>query len=443
MRSISIFGLGYVGAVTAACLASRGHTVIGVDPNVFKLDRIAAGRSPIVERGLDEMIGEARRAGLISATSDAASAIQASDVSFISVGTPSERSGKLDLAYVRGVCAEIGKCLKNKKAFHWVVLRSTVLPGTTDGVVIPIIEEQSGKKNGRDFQVVFNPEFIRESTSVADFFNPPFTVIGSDDPKMAAPVREIYEFLPAPLYETTLRAAEMVKYSCNAFHALKVAFANELGTLCNSLEIPPKIVADIFKSDKTLNVSPAYLSPGFAFGGSCLPKDVRALVYRARELDLKLPLLESVLPSNTEHIERAAENILSLSKRKIGVIGLSFKSGTDDLRESAMVHLIKKLIAEGCDVRIWDENVSLGQLIGSNRHFIDSYIPHIGTLLREDVNNVIDHAEVVVLGSNVLPREKVLSLLSEQQVLIDVASLARPTTRSAGEALAVAASAPV
>jgi GDP-mannose 6-dehydrogenase len=436
MRSISVFGLGYVGAVTAACLASRGHKIIGVDPNLFKVERIASGRSPIVEKGLEEMIDKAKRAGLISATHNAASAIDASDLSFISVGTPSERTGKLDLSYVRSVCAEIGKCLKKKKTFHWIVLRSTVLPGTTDSLVIPTIETESGGKNGRDFQVIFNPEFVREGTAIADFFNPPFTIIGSDDPTLAAPVREVYDFLSAPLYETPLRAAEMVKYSCNTFHALKVAFANEVGTICNAFGVPPKLVADIFKSDKSLNVSPAYLTPGFAFGGSCLPKDVRALAYRARELDLKLPLLEAVLPSNTEHIERAAETVLSLGKRKVGVIGLSFKSGTDDLRESPMVHLIKKLIAEGCDVRIWDENVSLGQLIGSNRHFIDSYIPHIGTLLRDNVNNVIAHAEVLVVGSNVLPRDQIVSSLRNDQFLVDVANLALPVLKSKDTALA-------
>jgi len=258
---------------------------------------------------------------------------------------------------------------------------------------------------------------------VADFFNPPFTVIGTSDPAHIGPVRDLYSFLPARLYEISIPAAEMIKYSCNAFHALKVAFANEIGTICSSLGVDSKTVADIFKSDTRLNVSTAYLTPGFAFGGSCLPKDLRALTHRVRELDLRLPLLESILPSNSEHIERAAEAILSFSKRKIGVLGLSFKAGTDDLRESPMVHLVKRLIAEGCDVQIWDENVTLGQLIGSNRDFIESYIPHIGMLLRENLRNVLGHADVVVLGTNSVKPDEIRKRLHDDQYLIDLNNL--------------------
>lgn len=426
MNSISIFGMGYVGAVTAACFASRGHRVIGVDPNAMKVARIQEGMSPIVEAGIQDMISTARREGLISATQDSTAAIAESNISFISVGTPSQRNGKLDLTHVRNVCTDIGNALKTKKEFHWIVLRSTVLPGTTESVVVPALEAASGKKAGRDFLVCFNPEFLREGTATADFFNPPFTVIGTDDPVLAAPVRELYSFLSAALYETPIPAAEMIKYSCNVFHALKVAFANEMGTICSALEMDPKIVADIFKSDTRLNVSPVYLTPGFAFGGSCLPKDVRALTYRVKELDLKLPLLESILDSNSEHIERASDDILSLGKRKVGVLGLSFKPGTDDLRESPMVHLVKKLIAEGCDVQIWDQNVSLGRLIGSNRQFIEEYIPHIGTLLRDDFKTVIAHADVVVLATNAVSSNEILESLSDSQYVIDVAHLKRP-----------------
>jgi len=436
MKSISIFGLGYVGTVTAACLASRGHNIIGVDPNPLKVQRIGAGLSPIVEAGVQEMIGAARRGGLISATQNPAEAIAHSDISFISVGTPSQRNGKLDLSHIRKVCAEIGRALRSKNSFHWIVVRSTVLPGTTESVVIPAIEAASGLKAGRDFQVCFNPEFLREGTAVADFFNPPFTVVGVDDPMQAAPIRELYGFLPAHLYQIAIPAAEMIKYSCNAFHALKVAFANEIGTICNSMGVDSKTVADIFKSDTRLNVSPAYLTPGFAFGGSCLPKDLRALTHRIRELDLRLPLLESILPSNTEHIERAAETILSMSKRRIGVLGLSFKSGTDDLRESPMVHLVKKLIAEGCDVQIWDENVALGQLIGSNRDFIEAYIPHIGTLLRDNLRNVLAHADVVVLGTNSVSRDELTKRLHDDQCLIDLTSLTRPIQKEEAAVLA-------
>lgn len=429
MTSVSIFGLGYVGTVTAVCLASQGHKIIGVDLNPLKVQRIQDGMSPIVEKQVQELMDSASRDGLISATRNVSAAILNTDVSFISVGTPSQRNGKLDLTHVRNVCSDIGQALRIKKGFHWVVVRSTVLPGTTEKVVVPALEAASGKKAGRDFFVCFNPEFLREGTAVADFFAPPFTVIGSDDPAKTSPVRELYGSLRAPLYETPIPAAEMIKYSCNAFHAIKVAFANEMGTICNSLGVNPMIVADIFKSDTRLNISPVYLRPGFAFGGSCLPKDLRALTHQVRELDLKLPLLESVLPSNEHHIERAADMILSLGKRKIGVLGLSFKPGTDDLRESPLVLLVKKLIAEGHDVRIWDDNVSLGQMIGSNRQFIDEYIPHIGSLLCSEIADILSHAEVVVLGTSAVPREAVFADLRDEQYLVDVNSLSEPVLK--------------
>jgi GDP-mannose 6-dehydrogenase len=437
MKSISIFGLGYVGAVTAACFASRGYKVIGVDPNPLKVDRIQSGMSPIVENNVADLIAEAKRTGLISATTDATTAIAMSDISFISVGTPSQRNGKLDLSHIRHVCGDIGRALRQKDSFHWIVVRSTVLPGTTESVVVPAIEATSGKKAGRDFLVCFNPEFLREGTAVSDFFNPPFTVVGTDDSVLAAPVLELYNFLSARLFETQIQAAEMIKYSCNAFHAIKVAFANEIGSICNALGVDAKAVSDIFKSDTRLNVSTAYLSPGFAFGGSCLPKDLRALTYRVRELDLKLPLLESVLLSNSEHIDRAAETILAVGKRKIGVLGLSFKPGTDDLRESPMVHLVKKLIAEGCEIKIWDKNVSLGQLIGSNRQFINEYIPHIGTLLRDDIDDVVAQAEIVVKATNAITREELTAKLREGQCLIDVENVDYRMLKATAESVGV------
>jgi len=296
-------------------------------------------------------------------------------------------------------------------------------------VITPALETASGKKVGRDFLVCFNPEFLREGTAVADFFNPPFTVIGTDDPILAAPIHELYSFLSAQMWETSIQAAEMIKYSCNAFHALKVAFANEMGSISRAFGVDPKIVSDIFKSDTRLNISTAYLSPGFAFGGSCLPKDLKALTYRARELDLKLPLLESILPSNAEHVDRAAEAILALGMRKVGVLGLSFKPGTDDLRESSIVHLVKRLIAEGCQVQIWDKNVSLGQLIGSNRQFINDSIPHIGMLLRDDIQDVMAHAEVLVAATNALSPERLIAQLRDGQYLIDLSNLDRPVLK--------------
>ncbi len=423
MKSISIFGLGYVGAVTAACLASRGYKVIGVDPNPVKVDRIRQGSSPIIEAEMQSMIESAHHTGLLTATTDPSEAVSNSDISFISVGTPTYRNGKLDLSHIVTVSTDIGHALRKKDTFHWIVLRSTVLPGTTEEVVVPAIEAASGKKSGRDFVVCFNPEFLREGTAVKDFFNPPFTVIGSENTALISPVVELYSFLTAPIHQTPIRAAEMIKYSCNAFHALKIAFANEMGSVCSMSGIDAKLVFDIFKSDTHLNVSPAYLSPGFAFGGSCLPKDLRALTYRVRELDLKLPLLDSILPSNEEHIDRVASTILTSGKRKVGLLGLSFKPGTDDLRESPMVHLVKKLIAEGCQVRIWDRNVSLGQLIGSNRQFIHEYIPHIGALLQEDMHEVIDHAELVVLATNAVSCEALRAELRDDQSIIDVTNL--------------------
>jgi len=426
MPSISIFGLGYVGSVTAACLTHQGHRVIGVDLNPLKVNLLRSGRSPVLEMGLEDLISEGQRSSLLEATSDSKRAVLESDFSFISVGTPSLANGKLNLQSVQDVCREIGKSLRLKSSFHWIVLRSTVLPGTTDSVVIPILECASGKRAGMDFGVCFNPEFLREGSAISDFLQPPFTILGAAKGTHFGALRSLYSSVPGRTYETTTTTAEMVKYVCNAFHAMKVSFANETGTLCNRLGADVDMVVEIFTSDKKLNVSPAYLRPGFAFGGSCLPKDLRALTYRARELDLKLPLLESILPSNVEHIDRALEEILQTNKRKIGILGLSFKSGTDDLRDSPMVYLVKRLVGEGCQCRIWDRNVVLGQLIGSNRQFIENTIPHIGALLCDDLDDVLRSAEVILLGTRELEREDLLAQLQSEQVLIDLVGLQRP-----------------
>ncbi len=315
-RSVSIFGLGYVGAVTAACLAHKGHNILGVDVNASKVESLEAGKSPILEPKMEEMTAESAKACRLHATSDSKRAIAETEISFISVGTPSQRNGKLDLGGIEHVCKEIGEALKKKDAHHTVVLRSTILPGTTESVAMPILEKASGKKVGKDFAVCFVPEFLREGTAVSDFFEPPFTIIGAAAGCDAGPVRELFEWAKTPIYQTTPTTAEMVKYVCNAFHALKVGFVNEIGTICKELEVDTQAVTEIFTSDTQLNVSTAYLKPGFAFGGSCLPKDLRALTYRARELDLKLPLLESLLPSNNEHIERAVESVLRTGKEK-------------------------------------------------------------------------------------------------------------------------------
>lgn len=434
-RAISIFGLGYVGSVTAACLVSQGHRVVGVDSNRSKVETLDAGRSPILEPQLDELIVQGKKAGLLSATTDVHRAIAETDTSFISVGTPSLRNGKLDLSAIERVCEEIGEALAGKNGFHSVVVRSTVLPGTTASIITPILEQASGKTAGRDFGVCFNPEFLREGSAVADFLQPTMTVLGSDHPATLDAVRELYAWAPGKLFATTTANAEMVKYVCNAFHALKVAFANEIGTLCNALSVDPAKVTEIFVSDDKLNISKAYLKPGFAFGGSCLPKDLRALTYSAKEHDLRVPLLESIMPSNVEHIERAVDTILSTEKKKIGILGLSFKPGTDDLRESPMVHLVKRLLGEGCEVRIWDPNVALGQLIGSNRQFIQDAIPHIGSLLRADAGEVVGHADVIVATTKDIPPEAIGSI-DDHHVVINVATLQAPRQEQAVPAMA-------
>lgn len=420
---LSIFGLGYVGTVTAACMASLGHDVIGVDINTLKTDAFNAGRSPIVETRVDELVANASQAGRLRATSDAAMAIRESELSFVCVATPSLRNGKLDLTGLRQVCRQIGGALRHKSTSHTVVVRSTVLPGTADSVVIPTLEEASSKQAGREFVLCMNPEFMREGTAVLDFFNPPFTVIGSLNGEHAGSLRELYSFAPGEIFETSFVTAEMVKYVCNAFHALKISFANEIGTMCQHLGADPEEVIEIFKRDTKLNVSKAYLTPGFAFGGSCLPKDLRALTYRAKELDLHLPLLESILPSNAEHVERAVQVVLGTGKRKIAVLGLSFKAGTDDLRESPSVQLIKRLLGEGCQIQVWDEKVSLGRLVGSNRQFIEAMIPHIGSLLSDDMQRVIATADIVLIGTEAVEKEQIASLLRPDQTLIDLMRL--------------------
>jgi GDP-mannose 6-dehydrogenase len=430
-RTVSVFGLGYVGSVTAACLAHLGHHVVGVDSNASKTESLESGRSPIIEKGLDDLIATARKESRLRATTDAAAAVLGAEISLICVGTPSQPNGKLDLAHIRNVCKEIGQALRQSTKFHWVVLRSTVLPGTTDTVVVTILEEASGKRAGVDFAVCYNPEFIREGSAVADFFEPPFTVLGASDKSHVAPLRDLYEGVNGRVFETSLAGAEMVKYSCNAFHAIKVGFANELGTLCKAFGVDTQAVSEIFVSDTRLNISPAYLSPGFAFGGSCLPKDLRALAYGAKELDIQIPLLTSILPSNAQHIERAVESVLRTKARKVGVLGLSFKAGTDDLRESPLVQLIKRLLGEGLEILIWDREVSLGKLIGSNRQYIQEVIPHIGSLLRPTLEEVIQTTDVVLIGTKAIDRETLQGLLRADQTVIDLVNL-NPSQRPQG-----------
>ena len=421
--SVSVFGMGYVGSVSAACFAHVGHKVIGVDVSPTKVEMMAAGRTPIVEARMAELVEGAHHAGLLHATTNPEEAVCNSDVSFICVGTPSMRSGKLDLGYVERVVHQIGEALRKKTSHHVIVLRSTVLPGTTDSLVIPALEKASGGQAGKDFTVCYNPEFMREGSAVADFLQPPYTVLGAQQKEHLSAVRELYKSVSAPLFETTIPVAEMVKYVCNAFHAVKIGFANEIGTLCKNLGVDTESVTKIYTSDTKLNVSPAYLSPGFAFGGSCLPKDLRALSHRAKELDVTLPLLDSILASNTLHIDRAVEAVLRTNKRKIAFLGLSFKPGTDDLRESPQVQMIKRLLGEGCQVRIWDRDVSLGRVTGSNRQYIEEVIPHIGSLLSSDLEPVVQSGEVVVIATKI-DKVHLAASLKHDQVVIDLVNLA-------------------
>jgi GDP-mannose 6-dehydrogenase len=424
-HSISVFGLGYVGTVTAACLAHKGHNVIGVDPSAGKVEAIRSGRSPIIEPRVAQLISEQHAAGRLRATADPEVAVLESEISFLCVGTPSLRNGKLDLGHIEPVCNQIGKILKKKKEFHLVVLRSTVLPGTAEGIVVPALEKASGKRLGEQFGVCVNPEFMREGTAVADFLEPAITILGSSDVTHIRRLREIYSWAPGRVFETSFRSAEMVKYVCNSWHAIKVAFANEFGTLAKQMGVDAESVVEIFTADTKLNISASYLKPGFAFGGSCLPKDLRALAYRAKELDLNLPLLESVMASNHQHLERAVEMVLATGKRNVAVLGLSFKSATDDLRESPQVQFVKRLLGEGCEIRIWDDNVSLGRLIGSNREYIEHAIPHIGSLLCSSVESALKGSEVVVVATRGLDREILNQHLIPGQRVIDLVNLER------------------
>ena len=421
--AISVFGLGYVGSVSAACFASMGHQVIGVDVNPAKVEMVEGGRSPIIEASMKELVAEGNRACRLHATTDSTVAVLESDISFVCVGTPSLRNGKLDLSHIEKVAREIAAALKQKKSAHTFVLRSTVLPGTVESIVLPVLEQVSGRRAGTDFTVVYNPEFMREGSAVADFLQPPYTILGAQDLSHLAPLRELYQQTPGKVFETSIAVAEMVKYLSNAFHAVKVVFANEVGTLCKHLNVDAQAVTEIFTSDARLNISPAYLSPGFAFGGSCLPKDVRALMYKAKELDLKLPMLESLLPSNSEHVERAVEAVMRTGKRKIAQLGLSFKAGTDDLRESPQVQLVKRLLGEGYEVRVWDQDVSLGRLAGSNRQYIEEVIPHIGSLLSSDLKDVVGWGEVVIVGNKSVKKDELSSYLRTDQIVIDLVNL--------------------
>lgn len=422
---ITVLGLGYVGCVSAACLAREGHAVIGVDVNPQKVNVVGSGRSPIVEPGLDEIMAEAVAAGKLTATLNSEEAIRSSDVSMICVGTPSNSNGSLDLSYVEKVCRDIGKALAGKPDYHVVVVRSTVLPGTVRELVIPILEQHSGKQAGTHFGVAMNPEFLREGSAIGDYYDPGLILVGELDQRSGDVVERVYEAVDARCVRESLETAEVVKYANNAFHAVKVAFANEIGNFCKAHGVDGREVMHFLCQDHRLNISPAYLKPGFAFGGSCLPKDLRALLYRAQERNVDCLVLSAVLPSNEAQIQRAFKLVEKTGLKKVGILGLSFKAGTDDVRESPMIPLIKTLIERGYRVRVFDEQIELTNLIGSNRAFLEREIPHVASVICSSLGEVLGESEVVVVANASSTFCEVPRLIREGQVLIDLVGIDR------------------
>jgi len=395
---ISVFGLGYVGCVSAACLARLGNEVVGVDVNPHKVDLIRSGQSTIVEEEIGQIVKSAVCSGVLTATGSAVEAIAGTEISLVCVGTPSRDNGSLDLSYIDSACRSIGAGLALKEDYHVVVIRSTMLPGSTRSTAIPALEASSGKKAGRDFGVCVNPEFLREGSSVRDFFQPPYTLIGCDDSKPADLLEKMYSSVEAETTKVPIETAEMIKYASNSFHAVKICFANEIGRLCKSLGVDGNQLMEIFTKDNKLNISKAYLRPGFAFGGSCLPKDVRALNHFAKVSDVEVPLLNSLLLSNQAHLDQALRVITKGGRRNIGVVGLSFKPGTDDLRESPLVILVEHLIGRGFPVKVYDANVQLSRIFGANKQYIEKEIPHIEKLMVASLHELVDFAKVLVLG---------------------------------------------
>lgn len=419
--NIVIFGLGYVGTVSAGCLARQGHKVMGVDPNQTKVGLINAGQSPIIEKEMEEIIRKEVDAGRLQATTDAKAAMQEAEISFVCVGTPSKSNGDLDLSHVRRVSRQIGTLLKDLDHFHTVVIRSTMLPGSMRTIVIPALEENSGKRAGREFGVCFNPEFLREGTAVDDYYHPPKTVVGASDEKSFEMLKRLYQEIDPAMITADIEVAEMVKYTDNVWHALKISFANEIGAICKEMGIDSHKVMNIFCEDKKLNISSAYLKPGFAFGGSCLPKDVRALIYKAKTLDVEIPVISHVLQSNERQIERGLKAIVAQDNSRIGILGFSFKAATDDLRESPMVEVIERLLGKGYDLKIYDRNVNLASLMGANRDYILNKIPHISRLMMNNINGVLDHAQTIVIGNRDPEFQAALNgNLKEKQVIIDL-----------------------
>ena len=417
---VSVLGLGYVGAVCTGCLAQRGHTVIGVDVSQVKIDLINEGKSPIVETGLEELLSAGVENGLVKGTTDFYQAVRDTDMSMICVGTPSKSNGDLDLDYIKAVCRDLARAIKDKNDYHLVVVRSTVLPGTVKGLVMPILEEVSGLKAGKDFGIAMNPEFLRESTAIKDYDFPPMTVIGEFDKKSGDLLVELYEELGAPIIRKSIEVSEMIKYTCNVWHAAKVSFANEIGNISKAIGIDGREVMDVVCQDDKLNISKYYMKPGFAFGGSCLPKDVRALTYRASQLDVDHHMLASIMDSNASQVQKAFNIVSSFGSRRVAMLGLSFKAGTDDLRESPLVELAEMLIGKGYNLGVYDRNVEYARVHGANKEYINSKIPHVSSLLTADIHGLIDSSDVIVLGNNDEFFETILAQLPEGKKVVDL-----------------------
>ena len=417
---VSVFGIGYVGAVSAACLARDGHDLVAVDNSQAKVDIINAGESPVVEKGLAALVRQAVRAERLRATTDAAAAVAETSLSLVCVGTPSLPNGSLDLSQIRRVCGEIGRAIARKPGFHTVVIRSTMLPGSMSGVVVPTLEASSGRKLGKDIGIAIYPEFLREGSAIRDYDEAKTVVIGADDERSLAPLRNLIGKAAERAIALNTATAEMVKYTNNAWHATKITFANEIGAICKQLGIDSHQVMAALCADTRLNISSAYLRPGFAFGGSCLPKDLRALMYKAKNLDLQCPMLGSLLPSNEEQVRRAFDMVQAAGNRGVGLIGLAFKNGTDDLRESPAVELAERLFGKGYDIRIFDRNVSYARLMGANLAFIQSRIPHLACLLRDELQDVVEHGETLVLAHSDLGEGYSLPALSAGRRVIDL-----------------------
>jgi GDP-mannose 6-dehydrogenase len=430
---VSVFGLGYVGSVSAASFAADGHTVVGVDVNPDKVASLNEGRSPIVEKGLDELIRDNAANGRLRATTNTAEAVNATDLSLICVGTPSRKNGSLDLTYLERVAEQIGQALRDKDGYHVVCVRSTVLPGTTHDVVIPALERTSGKTYGTGFGVTVNPEFLREGTAIHDFRNPPLTLVGHNYRSDAAPTEALYAKVDAPMVTTTIRTAEMIKYASNTWHALKVTFANEVGNLCKRLKIDSHEVMDIFCRDEKLNLSSYYLKPGFAFGGSCLPKDVRAMQYRAKEVDLEMPVIQAILASNQLQIQHALDEIVDTGRKRVGLLGFSFKAGTDDLRESPIVILAEALLGKGYQLCIYDRNVSLARLVGANKDYINKQIPHLSSLLSDSIDEVLEKSEVIVVGNAAPEFAEALTRTHSDHIILDLVRVKTERDRIPGD----------